>query len=254
MSATRTHAGRLIALLLAVLLFVCAGCASPAQQGGDATQAEAESSDTQQQEEPAAEDEAPVALGRTSGDAALDAWADECLDRRGDITVYAISELKGGQLNALMQEQDYAWNERNQIWLKEDGSAAVVACNKDGEHLTADEMAKLSSGSSEAAVSYRIVTSGYNSFKKAFEGLAEKVMTCEDVCYAEDGAVGIVSGPSARRSLVLVSTSNDVYAVSVFSEDAVAEGLLDKATGQSLGKSVDGAFEKLSGRKPGEEK
>ena len=237
-----------MALMLAALLLTCTGCSGNAQQGGAASQADADDTVAEQQDEATAQDEATPAVGRASGDAALDAWADECLDRRGDVTVYAISELKGGQLNALLQEQDYAWNERNQIWLKEDGSAALVVCDEKGEHLTADEIASLSAGSSEGAVSYRIVTSGYNSFKKAFEGLAEKVMTCEDVCYWDDGAVGVVSGPSAGRSLVLVSKSNDVYAISVFSEEAVAKGLLNKESGTDFAQDIDGAFEALSGR------
>jgi len=241
-------------LLLALSAPLATACSAQGAQESAATTASDEQAAPQAQDgEAAAGDDQVAGAGRTEGDAALGAWADECLDRRGDVTVYAISELKGGQLNALLQEQDYSWNERNQMWVKEDGSAAVVALDEKGEHLTADEMAALAQGSAEQKVSYRIVTSGYNSVKKVFDGLAGKVMTCEDVCYVEDGAVGIVSAASARRSLVLVAKSNNVYTVTIMGEDAVAQGLLDNAAGKNVGTSIDEAFATLAGRAPGSE-
>lgn len=245
------HATVLSCLLACMAsMALCTGCAtapfSAQGQSTQATQQDAADKQTDSAGDAATPQTAPS--GRTEGDAALNTWADECLDRRGDVTVYALAELKGGQLSALLLEQDYVWSERNQMWLKQDGSAAVVVNDVKGSPMANEDVAPLDAGSATTSATYRLVTSGYSSAKKAFEGLASRVMTCEDVEHAQSGTVGVLAGPSGRRCLVLVTKSDNVYVVTMAGEDAVATGLLDTLLGQELGTSVDEAFAALAGR------
>lgn len=244
----RACAGMLLAASLACgSLGACAASSSGSQQPSDeAAASEDVSSETTETEtgeeavEEGAQDEASFA-----------SWADEATDRHGDATAYAVAELKGWQLETLLQQQGYAWSERNQMWTKEDGSAAVVVLDKEGKTVSDDDIAELEEGASEATVSYRIVSSGYSNAKRAFEGLASNVLDCEDFEIVEDSAVGVLSGPSEKRCLVIVSKSNDVFVATVMSEGAVASGLLEGLVGQPMGETIDEAFELMAGRAPG---
>ena len=244
---TNTVAPSVLGILLALAMGTApllAGCSS-AGGGGDVAVSQDASEEQPAQQ---TEGEASEPQGRTDGDPALDTWADECTDRRGDVTAYAVAELTGGQLEVLLRQQDYAWSERNQMWVKQDGSAALVVNDANGEHLASEKIGQLGTGATEPATTYRIVTSGYSNAKKAFEGLAGKLMTCEDSEITDAGAIGVVSGPSGKRCLVFVNKSNDVYLVSVFSEPAVEAGLFDAQLGTSCGTTINAAFKALTGR------
>lgn len=235
--------GVLVALVLCCAASGLVGCGAQSQGGGSTpTTDTAEERSAQTEGEAEDQGEAPT----VEEDAFT--WADECLDRRGDVTAFAVAELTGEQLEALLLQQDYAWSERNRMWVKQDGSAALVVNDANGEHLTSEQVAALSEGAAEAATSYRIVTSGYSNAKKAFEALAGKLMEVEDVEITDDGAIGVVHDLLGRRCLVFVNESNDVYLVSVFAEPAVEAGLFDAQLGSSYGTTIESAFKALAGR------
>lgn len=236
-----------LALVLVGSVPLATGCGSHTA-GQHEQETQASEGNAEKQSEATQDDSALDSASRAEGDAALNVWADECLDRRGDATVYALAELTGGQLEALLLQQDYAWNERNQIWLKQDGSAAVVVLDEKGTPLSSEEVAQLKAGATESKVSYRLVTSGYSSAKKAFEGLASKVLTCIDMEQTESGMVGVLVGPSQHRVLATVSKENNVYVVTVMGEDAIAEGLFDVLAKRELGRTLDDVFLALAGR------
>lgn len=252
---TAVDARRYLSLLAFALVLACGallvtGCSKapePAGPGEEATQ------DTDDQAEATPADAQDAA---TEDDEATDEpidWPNECLDRHGDITVYAITELTGAQLNMLLEEQDYAWSERNQMWIKIDGSAAFTVCDGEGNLLGKEAIAELGTGATEAGVSYRLITSEYSSVKRAINNLARNVMTMEDVEYLDTSGIAVVSGPSLQRCLVFASRSNDVFTVSVYSEQAVAEGLFNREAGQDVGATIDEAFEALTARTPSAE-
>ena len=184
-------------------------------------------------------------------DGSFEAFAPECLDDNGDVTVHALSELKGEQLEAMLQQQEYSWDARNLLWVNKDGSVALAVVAKGGEELSDKKIAELDCGSFEASVGYRIVTSKYNSVEKAFDALVAKVMVCEDSAFAESSGVAVAYGPSMQRSLVFLSTSDDVICLTMYSEDAVAAGLFDADAGAELGKTIDEVFQALAGRPVG---
>lgn len=248
-----------LALLLAgsIAVLPACGAANTASTADDATEqkADADVEQAQAKTDDAGEEVAGEAEGadEEENEASFDSWAEECTDRYGSATVYAVSELKGWQLETLLQQQEYEWDERNHLWLKSDGSAALAVHDAEGHALSDDAIAELGPGSAQKGVSYRLVTSRYASPKRAFNALASDVMTCEDSEFTVDGAVGIVSGPTMRRSLVFASMSDRTVVLTVVSEGAVKEGLFNRIADQKLGKSLDATFERLTGRKPGSE-
>ena len=229
---------------LALALFVCGltGCAQNASPSGS----DASSTETSEQVTEEAE-----ATGDATAEQEPIEVPDGCLDRRGNLTALALTEMTGEQLIALLAQQDYSWSERNQLWNKEDGSAAFVVLDAKGRPLNEEAVIGLGVGMDEDSVSYRLVASNYTNPKRAFERLAGRLLEVEDVEYTDTGAVGILHDESSRRCLVFVSTSKGVHVVNVYSEGAVEAGLFADAAGLDDAKSLDSAFEKLTGRLPG---
>lgn len=240
-----------MALLLACGVLPLVGCAQATDTAVQSEASETQTADEQTTDEQSDTEE--TAAGEDESTEEAIEWPDECTDRHGDVTVYAVTELTGEQICALLEQQDYVWSERNQMWIKMDGSAAFVVNNAEGEPLSKDEIAQLGTGGTEASVSYRIVTSEYSSAKKTLNNLARKIMTCDDIEYLGTSSVAVVYGPSEQRCLVFVSKSNGVFTVSVYSEPALAEGLFNNESGQELGATVDEVFETLTARTPATE-
>lgn len=255
-----------VALVLSLVVSPCAlaGCGrTPAQTeptdsgqpaddptGGDAAAGDAADPATSAQGLEEVIDE----LAGEDGDS-LDSLANECTDRHGNVTAFAVSELTGAQLDVFMPQQGYEWSERERMWIKDDGSSALVAYDAKGEAIAADALAQLGVGSAEAGVRYRLVTSGYPNAQRALEALVSSVMMCEDVEYSLDGSAGVAvaHGPLMHRSLVLVSATDGVYAFDLFSQGAIEAGLLDDVSGKELGTTIEAAFEALAGRELGSE-
>ncbi len=179
-------------------------------------------------------------------------WAKECTDRHGDATAYALSELKGWQLETLLLEQGYVWSAQDLTWLKGNGSAALLVRSSGASYLGDEQIAKLDHGALEA-VAYRIVTSEYSNTRRAFDALAAKTMTVIDVEHADDATVAITSGPMGQRMLLVLNESNDVIVLTAFGEGALEAGLLDEMADRELGTTIDDAFLALAGRMPVEQ-
>jgi hypothetical protein len=254
----RDLSSRLCALAAALFLVALCGCgpvggagsgtgsSSGEQPGGATAQDDAKPQDGSSAQDAQDSDLLVyVPQGATVGE-----WDKECLDRHGDATAFALTELNGWQLQTLMLEQGYVWSGQDLTWVKGDGSAALLVRAADDAILTDKEIAELGHGAEES-VSYRMVTSRYSSARRAFAALAGDVLEVVDVAYDDDGVVAVCFGPSMRRVLVLVTEGDDVHVLSVFGEQALQAGVFDEVAGQELGESVDAAFESLTGRAPG---
>ena len=259
-SQTQLATRMLLVFALSGVMFTTGACAQKPAVSGEpvpqegTTEETAQDADATSEEGSGAEsvaDEIRDEVQELEDEAEIDAWADECTDRHGDATAYAVAELTGADLQTLLRQQDYAWNARNLLWIKEDGSAAIAVLGPTGKPLAAEGIDELAQGAAEGAASYRITSSRYRTPKRAFDALVGRVMTCEDSDVTETSGVAVASGVSGKRCLVFVNTSQDIAVVSVFSEEALAAGLFDELAGETLGSSVDEVFEALVGRAPG---
>ena len=122
----------LCALVLAGAMPALHGCAMVGETGEGASQAQSGEGIA----EAVADD-----LDKAVEDITSQEFASECLDRRGDVSAFAVCTLDGPQLEALLEQQGYAWNERNQLWAKDDGSSALAALDASGSPLTREQMA-----------------------------------------------------------------------------------------------------------------
>lgn len=256
---TQTCLAPLMAVLVAWGMLTLAGCVTSRETQAPADAGAVDAQDAQEQDAATDDQDTYGSTADTAEGAEGDGeegavemdFPDECLDRHGDVTAYAVVELTGEQLGALLEQSNYEWSERSQLWVKMDGSSALVVYDVAGSPLSRDAIAKLQMGAIEQAVSYRLVSGGYSSAKRALDGLACRVLDTVDVEYLDEGGVAVLTTPSQQRCLAFVCKSNDAYTVSVYSELAVANGLFSREARQELGTSVDEVFEVLTGRLPG---
>jgi hypothetical protein len=234
--------------LLVGASLVLAGCVTgggqpepPAEQGEG--QAAAATSGTATD----AADALPAGSGTAS--VAGDGWLSaDCLDRAGDITVYAVSQLKGWQLELLLEEQHYEWGARNQLWLNDKGTVGLSVLDAQGEAISNDEVAELGVGAALGKASYRIVTSSYASVQGALNALVAPGLTIVDSELTATSGVAVVRDAHDRVSLVLLHDENDAIVISFVSRRALRKGLLDTLAGRELGTTVGEVFERLAGR------
>lgn len=201
----------------------------------------------------APEDAAATDDAKSNDAGGRDSWSAACLDRHDELTVYAVTTLRGKQIEQLLKQNSYNWNTRNQCWFKDKGTSALAVYGPDGQILNDEEIAELAPGMSEGAATYRIVSSHYSSVKRAFDGLVSGGMTCEDVELTDQSGVAVVADTAGQRGIVFLHREEDAITVSFASQEAVSEGLFDTIAGQELGSSVDDVFEALAGRKPGDD-
>ena len=231
----------------------------------EATDTSSQTDDTKSQE-PAETDDAEAAAEvaptateseaaeTTAGEAGetYGSWAAECMDKWNDPTVYAIAELKGWQLETLLQEKGYTWNHEDSCWF--DGKTAVTVYDETLTPLDDDAISKLDKGGVGASgVLYRITTPNYPVCSSAYQDMVSKVMVSEDVVYDDNltVAIGVCYGPSMRRYLVEIVNEDTGVSAFVFTEEAIKKGVITAIMGDDLGTSIDEVFKAITGRTPG---
>ena len=60
-------------------------------------------------------------------------FVDECTDKYGNVTLYALTELKGWQLETLLDQQGYRWDESQYGWIRASDGANYSAWKETGE-------------------------------------------------------------------------------------------------------------------------
>ncbi len=187
-----------------------------------------------------------------SSDEQFDTWAEECMDSYNDPTVYAISELRGWQLETLLQQRGYTWHKDDLCWF--DGHTTVRVFDADLYPLDDEAIGQLDRGSSDQVVLYVINTPNYPTCSSAYEELVSNVMVSKDVVFDENftASFGVAYGPSMRELLVEMVTDDAGLSVFVFPKAAIEAGLFDVASEGEYGSTPSEVFESMSGHWPGE--
>ena len=172
-------------------------------------------------------------------------FVDECTDEHGNITLYALTELKGWQVATLLDQQKYEWNDKEVAWVRPMDGAAFTAYKETGVYTidTYNEMNE--KGGAIAAVGFNIVA-GYPDSQAALKGNAQCVV--EDSYFLEDGSgVAIFYGPSMKEYLAIISPySESTTQFMIFSQEAVGSGMADELLGGETGGTFQALWQKLT--------
>ena len=192
-----------------------------------------------------------------SGGEAFDSWAPECLNDAKQPTLYAITELKGWQLETLLQQQGFEWFEGGNAWLRSSDDMVYYMYGPSGS-LTDDEIALGDKGGVGTRALHVLEASGFASARDALEKLGN--VTTEDVYFpdGDDFGMAVVYGPSMKEYLVVVESYSEEEGgycdMFVFSDEAIEAGMFDYAYGEDgNGNSISEVWQTLTGGAVGDQ-
>lgn len=242
----RNHIAR-ITMLVVFALFIALGNTSIASAASPKTEPinsmlQAETSTKAQKEEKKSDkkdnSKAPAVL------------TEKCQDDNGSLTNYALSELTGAELVQSAESLGYTYDTKEQAYVSDKGNE-FNAVDEDLKPLDAKALKKLEKGGGDAKIVYVRVAKGYKNVRDAFTGL-NKCAT-DDVMVRNDKQVyAVVHGPSMKEYLVFLGSKDDNYVLYMYSNEAVAAGLvgkstkLDDETTEKIGNSIDDVWKALT--------
>ena len=235
-----------LSLVLALGMF---GCASSKEDKADDVAAKKEAAE---QKEASSEQKGSFSGQESGGDAekpssegtgAYD-FEDTCIDEHGNITLYALTELKGWELATLLDQQGYVWNEDIRTWMRPDDGASYAALKKSGEYTIDDYNAANEKGGGILAFGFSNVA-GYKDSQAALAGNAQCVV--EDSYFVGDDGVAVIYGPSMKEYLVIISKSSEsTHQFMVVSQEAISSGYLDGVIGEAVGGTLQDVWTNLT--------
>lgn len=156
---------------------------------------------------------------------------EECLDKYGMVTAYAVSELSGEDLVRTLYAQGFIEVAGN-FSGGEDGSFHFSAFDNSKVYAL-DELKALPKGGGTVPVAFMLRTNKYETSLDMVKGLSKCVVA--DVKVVSDSvAVAVVYGPSMKEYFMFVSQDT----LALFSNEALEAGLFD-SFGRMAGKLKD---------------
>ena len=165
---------------------------------------------------------------------AFDTWSDDCWDAHRNISIAALLELKGWQLQEFASQQGYTWQDALEMYENEAGRVLSV-CNisKDGatEWLGEDEIGKLDKGGTGSTVMFTL----------------QLAVPVEDRAQITSGSwIACVYGSNMARHVAMVSPmENGDYRLDLITEEAIKTGTFTQGGGAP---TIDEFWQEKTGR------
>lgn len=236
-----------LSLVLALGMFGCVSAKDDKAEDVAAKKEAAERKESDSGKESPSTDQKPEGGSEepsSEGTGAYD-FEDTCIDEHGNITLYALTELKGWELATLLDQQGYVWNEDIRTWMRPDDGASYAALKKSGEYTIDDYNAANEKGGGILAFGFSNVA-GYKDSQAALAGNAQCVV--EDSYFVGDDGVAVIYGPSMKEYLVIISKSSEsTHQFMVVSQEAISSGYLDGVIGEAVGGTLQDVWTNLTG-------
>lgn len=175
-------------------------------------------------------------IANTSKDDAFDTWSKDCWDAHGNISLSALLELKGWQLQEFATQQGFKWDSASSMYLNSDRRGlSVCEINMDGSTpwLSEDEIGKLDKGGTGSRVMYTLIIGGYTSGEDVIKGFTVPVEDRAKV--STDSWIACVYGSNMARHVATIDPieSGD-YRLDLITEDAIKTGVFTEGGGAPL--------------------
>lgn len=185
--------------------------------------------------------------GADSGSAdAFDTWSDDCWDAHRNISIAALLELKGWQLQEFASQQGYTWQDALEMYEDEAGHVLSV-CNisKDGaaEWLGEDEIGKLDKGGTGSTVMFTLQLSGYSSCEDVIAGFPCRSRTGRRLLRAHGSHAYTV--PTCAARCMVSPMENGDYRLDLITEEAIKTGRFTQGGGAP---TIDEFWQEKTGR------
>ena len=207
-------------------------------------------SSTDLDSDPSDEMGSPAAPSDYTGGEAFDTWAAECTANGDQPTLYALTELKGWQLETMLQKLGYQWYPDVNTWVRE-SDGTYYGMIGTGSILTDEQIAKGDLGGAGLDAYHVLVVKGFSSARDALNQMGQVVV--EDATFTDDGtsALAVVHGPSMSEYLVMVQPSEDdgqdYYSFIMFPQETVASGQFSTFVGSDMGTTIPEVWQNITG-------
>lgn len=192
--------------------------------------------------------------GRPSGSstsANVEGYATDLADMAGNPTAKAFLTLDGAELIDQLESFGFEWSDEYTSYVSADGNNGLLIGGEDFEKdLQPDQISALNiNGAGDVAVYYLLVDSDrYDSAEDAYLQLTAGVVE-KEVAYESDLVIAILKAGGTRRNLA-VFVPNDgesgLHGLYVFNEESVSAGMVDEYFGETVGTTIDDAFDYLT--------
>ncbi len=165
------------------------------------------------------------------------------IDAYDNVSVCALLDAKGSQLEDLFEGKGYSWNDGYSGWLRRSDGAALVVYNGRGTSLSEDAVDDLAAGGGSEPTVYLLSVAGYKGALPALKGAT--LCTINHSAQVGEYAYGIVTSPAGRKAFIVSIPEEDgTYSLVTYNEAAVKSGMLKTSAGIS-GNTMDEAWASL---------
>ena len=162
-------------------------------------------------------------------------------DSKGNVTMPAVCELTGSELQQALASNKYEWFEANKVW-SNSSESSLMLLTKDGA-MSKQQIDGLAKGGSGSAAVYSVLSVGYSSPKDA---IAAFVGNAEYEGFVGDGQFALVTNSAGQRYLVAATPTDGSHTVFAFTEKAVQDGTFNKLVGVNLDTDLDKVWAAIS--------
>lgn len=185
----------------------------------------------------------------TSNGATVTVYPTTWTDSYGNITLYALFEASGSDLDGLLTQQAYTYNGKSTRWTRADQISSLEAMTTTQAAITETSLSSLDPDGVCQEFAYLVVT-GYDN---PADILAAQNVVTKYTYQTGDVILAVCYGPSKTEHLVMIRDDNAEdggYAVMVFSQHCVESGDFNSIMGGSYGTSFDEIWTNITGSAP----
>lgn len=165
------------------------------------------------------------------------------IDAYDNVSVCALLDVKGSQLEDLFEDAGYSWSDSYNGWLRSSDGAALAVYDGRGMGLSERDVDDLAAGGGSEPTVYLLSVAGYKGALPALKGAT--LCTVNHSVQVDEYAYGTVTSPAGRKAFIVSIPEDDgTYSLVTYNEAAVKSGLLETSAGIS-GTTVDEAWTSL---------
>ena len=152
-------------------------------------------------------------------------WDAVAVDEHANPTAFALTELDGTHLAALLRKKGFAWSD-GMGWTRADTTVAVL--DADGAVVERKAAVALEAGCVDTGCYFMMATTDYADLASAYDALVAQTMVADGPVADGVGMTGVAYGPTMLDYRVFMVMGEGNVTMYLFGPDSVAAGTYDR--------------------------
>lgn len=169
-------------------------------------------------------------------------------DSYGNPTLGALMGQSGDELTSGLESRGWDYDDDLEMWVSEDGNNGYYVMGSDWYEYTESEMRELGAngGSLPCVLTLIVDSDSYDTAEDLFDALSVDVTVDDDAWYSDTfGGAKVSYGGDTDIVTVSLNSDAGLFFVRVFNEEAVSVDEFIDYLGESMGSSVDDAWDSV---------